>query len=221
MPLCKLEIIDAIIQPKVIVPEDAWLGSLKAFQPDPQQWVPRPLQKEVARGRCSAAAASILIGITGGETPIEDQLAALRLRVEELSAISPSTRRAPGSHEEEDPTMMSGGVGGPVNPSANAGSPYVRSGPTNDPVARRRADRAAEEDRRLALLRNQEEYDLLHARSPRVGSAARGRDHVSLADRTRRPYAVGPAERERRRREFDAGKLVAWLEESPRSLLQL
>ncbi|KEQ81402.1 hypothetical protein M438DRAFT_338177 [Aureobasidium pullulans EXF-150] len=149
MPLCKLEIIDAIIQPKVIVPEDAWLGSLKAFQPDPQQWVPRPLQKE---------------------------LAALRLRVEELSAISPSTRRAPGSHEEEDPTMMSGGVGGPVNPSANAGSPYVRSGPTNDPVARRRADRAAEEDRRLALLRNQEEYDLLHARSPRVGSAARGRD---------------------------------------------
>lgn len=58
MPLCKLEIIDAIIQPKVIVPEDAWLGSLKAFQPDPQQWVPRPLQKEVARGRCSAAAAS-------------------------------------------------------------------------------------------------------------------------------------------------------------------
>ncbi|THX10595.1 hypothetical protein D6D17_03844 [Aureobasidium pullulans] len=165
MPLCKLEIIDAIIQPKVIVPEDAWLGSLKAFQPDPQQWVPRPLQKEVARG-----------SITGGETPIEDQLAALSLRVEELSAISPSTRRAPGSHEEEDPTMMSGGVGGPVNPSANAGSPYVRSGPTNDPVARRRADRAAEEDRRLALLRNQEEYDLLHARSPRVGSAARGRD---------------------------------------------
>ncbi|CAD0055660.1 unnamed protein product [Aureobasidium pullulans] len=71
---------------------------------------------------------------------------------------------------------MSGGVGGPVNPSANAGSPYVCSGPTNDPVARRRADRAAEEDRRLALLRNQEEYDLLHARSPRVGSAARGRD---------------------------------------------
>ncbi|TIA48246.1 hypothetical protein D6C79_04207 [Aureobasidium pullulans] len=117
MPLCKLEIVDVIIQPEVIVPEDAWLGSLKTFQPDPQQW----------RG-C-------------GETPIEDQLAALRRRVEELSAISPSTRRAPGSHEEEDPTMMSGGAGGPVNPSANAGSPT-------------RADRAAEEDRRLALLRN-------------------------------------------------------------------
>lgn len=43
MPLCKIEVIDVIIQPEVIVPEDAWLGSLKAFQPDPQQWVPRPL----------------------------------------------------------------------------------------------------------------------------------------------------------------------------------
>ncbi|THX06183.1 hypothetical protein D6D13_06648 [Aureobasidium pullulans] len=70
---------------------------------------------------------------------------------------------------------MSGGAGGLVLPSANAGSPYVRSGATNDPVARMRADRAAEEDRRLALLRNQEEYDLLHSRSPRrrAGSAAR------------------------------------------------
>ncbi|THY90297.1 hypothetical protein D6C92_06815 [Aureobasidium pullulans] len=93
----------------------------------------------------------------------------------ELSAASPSTRRAPASHEVEDPTVMSGGASGLVLPSANTGSPYVRSGATNDPVARMRADRAAEEDRRLALLRNQEEYDLLHSRSPRrrAGSAAR------------------------------------------------
>ncbi|THX36577.1 hypothetical protein D6D10_06548 [Aureobasidium pullulans] len=75
---------------------------------------------------------------------------------------------------------MSGGAGSPVNPSSNASSPY--------------------------------EYDLLLRRSPRVGSASRGRDvaptytpeHISLADRTRRPYAVGPKECERRCREFEA-----------------
>lgn len=84
---------------------------------------------------------------------------------------------------------MSGGAGGLVLPSANAGSPYVRSGATNDPVARMRADRAAEEDRRLALLRNQEEYDLLHSRSPRrrAGSAARVRLHADIA-----PLAILP-----------------------------
>ncbi|THZ11983.1 hypothetical protein D6C91_08836 [Aureobasidium pullulans] len=110
-----------------------------------------------------------------GSARASRSIAALQRRVEELSAASPSTRRAPASHEVEDPTVMAGGVSGLVLPSANAGSPYVRSGATNDPVARMRADRAAEEDRRLALLRNQEEYDLLHSRSPRrrAGSAAR------------------------------------------------
>ncbi|THX23435.1 hypothetical protein D6D10_10318 [Aureobasidium pullulans] len=146
------------------------------------------------------------------ETPLEEQLAALRRRVEELSATSPSVRRTPAFRDEEDPTLMSGGAGGPVNPALNAGSPYVRPGPTNDLDARRRADRAAEEDRLAALERNQREYDLLRSRSPRLGSAGRGRDaarthtpeHISLADRTRRPYAVGPEEREQRRRDFEA-----------------
>jgi hypothetical protein len=49
---------------------------------------------------------------------------------------------------------MSGGAGGPVNPTLNASSPYVRPSPTNDLDARRRADRATEEDRLATLERN-------------------------------------------------------------------
>ncbi|THX72761.1 hypothetical protein D6D04_08900 [Aureobasidium pullulans] len=96
-------------------------------------------------------------------SPFEDLVTPTR-----RSRAAPASGSARGSRSHAP-------ASGLVLPSANAGSPYVRSGATNDPVARMRADRAAEEDRRLALLRNQEEYDLLHSRSPcrRAGSAAR------------------------------------------------
>lgn len=57
--------------------------------------------------------------------------------------------------------MMPGGTGGSAPASAAAGSPYVRAGPTNDPAARRHADRLAAEDHAAILLRNEDEYDLL------------------------------------------------------------
>jgi hypothetical protein len=49
---------------------------------------------------------------------------------------------------------MSRGTGGLVNPTSNAGSPYVYPGSTNDLNARKRADRATEEDRLTTLERN-------------------------------------------------------------------
>ncbi|THV79020.1 hypothetical protein D6D26_10490 [Aureobasidium pullulans] len=49
---------------------------------------------------------------------------------------------------------MSRGASGLVNPTLNASLPYVRPGPTNDLNARRRADRAIEEDRLATLERN-------------------------------------------------------------------
>ncbi|TIA04309.1 hypothetical protein D6C81_10620 [Aureobasidium pullulans] len=144
---------------------------------------------------------------TSSSTRTSRSLTTLRRRVKELSATSPSVRRAPISRDKEDPTLMSGGTSSLVNPASNASSLYVRPSPTNDPDARRRADRVTEEDRRTTL-----EYDLLRRRSPRISSASRGcnaartytPEHISLADYTRRPYVVGPKERERRRRDFKA-----------------
>jgi hypothetical protein len=49
---------------------------------------------------------------------------------------------------------MSRGTSGLVNPTSNASLPYVRPSPTNDLNARRRADRAIEEDRLTTLERN-------------------------------------------------------------------
>ncbi|THZ14680.1 hypothetical protein D6C91_07182 [Aureobasidium pullulans] len=123
-----------------------------------------------------------------------------------LADQSPSTRSAPAQHDDDDPTMMSGGLSGFAPASAAAGSPYVRAGPTDDPVARRRADRLAEEDRLASLRRNEEEYDLLSgassARRRRDTATPRSLERISLADRTRRPY--GPVSEERRRRERPA-----------------
>ncbi|THW98967.1 hypothetical protein D6D13_10399 [Aureobasidium pullulans] len=132
---------------------------------------------------------------TSSPTRSSRSLTALRRRVKELSAASPSVRRAPVSHNKDNPTLMSGGASSLVNPSSNASSLYVRPSPTNDPNARRRADRAAEEDRRTALLRNYRGRDAARTYTP---------EYISLADRTRRPYVVGPKERERRRRDFEA-----------------
>ncbi|THY27742.1 hypothetical protein D6C99_10599 [Aureobasidium pullulans] len=55
-------------------------------------------------------------------------------------------------------------------------------------------------------------YNLLRRRSPYLGSSSYGRNaaytytpkHISLANYTRRPYVVGPKERERRRYDFEA-----------------
>ncbi|THZ56187.1 hypothetical protein D6C85_10637 [Aureobasidium pullulans] len=102
---------------------------------------------------------------------------------------------------------MSRGTSSLVNPTSNASSLYVRPSPTNDLNARRRADRVAEEDYRTTL-----EYNLLRRRSLYLSSTSRGRNaartytpkHISLADRTYYPYVVGPKERERRRRNFEA-----------------
>ncbi|KEQ78306.1 hypothetical protein M438DRAFT_340813 [Aureobasidium pullulans EXF-150] len=63
-------------------------------------------------------------------------------------------RRIPTSRNKEDPTLMSRGASGLVNPTSNARLPYVRPGPTNDLDARRRADRATEKDRLATLERN-------------------------------------------------------------------
>ncbi|THW54793.1 hypothetical protein D6D19_10711, partial [Aureobasidium pullulans] len=134
-------------------------------------------------------------------------LTTLRRRIEELSAASPSVRRVPISRDKEDPTLMSRGASSLVNPASNASLLYVRPSPTNDPTTYRRANRVAEEDYYTTL-----EYDLLRRRSPRISSASRGRNatrtytpkYISLADRTRYPYAVGPKERERYRRDFKA-----------------
>ncbi|THY80143.1 hypothetical protein D6C92_10664 [Aureobasidium pullulans] len=76
---------------------------------------------------------------------------------------------------------MSRGAGSPVNPTLNASSLY-------------------------------REYDLLRRRSPRLGSTSYSRNaartytpkYISLANRTYRPYVVGPKEYERRRRDFKA-----------------
>ncbi|TIA42472.1 hypothetical protein D6C79_07022 [Aureobasidium pullulans] len=123
-----------------------------------------------------------------------------------LADQSPSTRSAPAQHDDDDPTMMSGGLSGSAPASAAAGSPYVRAGPTDDPVARRRADRLAEDDRLASLRRNEEEHDLLSgassARRRRDTATPRSPERMPLADRTRRPY--GPCSEERRRRERQA-----------------
>ncbi|CAD0050677.1 unnamed protein product, partial [Aureobasidium pullulans] len=111
-------------------------------------------------------------------------LTTLRRRVKELSATLPSVRRIPTFRDKEDPTLMSGGAGGPVTPTLNASSP-------------------------IFALR---EYDLLYYRSPRLDSTSRGRnaartytpEHILLANRTRRLYAVSPKERKQRRRNFEA-----------------
>ncbi|TIA44729.1 hypothetical protein D6C77_10792 [Aureobasidium pullulans] len=81
-------------------------------------------------------------------------LTTLRRRVKELSANSPSVRYIPTSCNKEDPTLMSRGAGGLVNPTSNASSPYVRPSPTNDLDTRRRADRATEKDYLATLERN-------------------------------------------------------------------
>ncbi|CAD0038488.1 unnamed protein product, partial [Aureobasidium pullulans] len=124
---------------------------------------------------------------TSRSTRTSYSLAILRRRIKELSATSPSVRRIPTFRDKEDPTLMSGGTGRLVNPTLNASSPYVRPSPTND-------------------------YNLLRGRSPRLSSTSRGRDatrtytpkHISLANRTRRLYAVSPKERKQRRRNFEA-----------------
>ncbi|THY84154.1 hypothetical protein D6C92_09385 [Aureobasidium pullulans] len=122
-------------------------------------------------------------------------LTVLRRRVKELLATSPSVRCVPTSRNKEDPTLMSRGAGSPVNPTSNASSLYVRPSPTNDPNARRRADRATEEDRLTTLERNYRGRNAARIYTP---------EHISLADRTRRPYVVGPKERKRRRCDFEA-----------------
>ncbi|TIA28076.1 hypothetical protein D6C78_10916 [Aureobasidium pullulans] len=91
---------------------------------------------------------------TSRSTRTSYSLTTLRRRVEELSATLPSVRRIPTFRNKEDPTLMSRGASGLVNPTSNARSPYVRPGPTNNLNARRRADRATEEDRLAALERN-------------------------------------------------------------------
>ncbi|THY37947.1 hypothetical protein D6C97_10563 [Aureobasidium pullulans] len=91
---------------------------------------------------------------TSRSTYTSRSLTTLRRRVKELLATLPSVRRIPTSRDKEDPTLMSGGASGPVTPTLNASSPYVRPSPTNDVKARRRADRAIEEDRLIALERN-------------------------------------------------------------------
>ncbi|THW55160.1 hypothetical protein D6D19_10699 [Aureobasidium pullulans] len=144
---------------------------------------------------------------TSSSTRTSRSLTTLRYRIKELLATSPSVRRVPISRDKEDPTLMSRGAGSLVNPALNASLLYVCPSPTNNPNARRRADRVTEEDRRTTL-----EYNLLRRRSPRISSASRGRNatrtytlkYISLADRTRRPYVVGPKERERYRRDFEA-----------------
>ncbi|THX19095.1 hypothetical protein D6D12_10771 [Aureobasidium pullulans] len=91
---------------------------------------------------------------TSRSTRTSRSLTALRRRVKELSATLPSVRYIPTFRNKEDPTLMSEGAGGPVNPTSNAGLPYVRPSPTNNLNARRRADYAAEEDRLTTLERN-------------------------------------------------------------------
>ncbi|THX19277.1 hypothetical protein D6D11_10771, partial [Aureobasidium pullulans] len=118
---------------------------------------------------------------TSRSTYTSRSLTTLRRRVKELSATLPSVRRIPSSRNKEDPTLMSRGTSRLVNPTSNASSPY-------------------------------REYDLLRYRSPYLDSTSYSRNaartytpkHILLANRTRRPYAVGPKERERRRRNFKA-----------------
>ncbi|THZ11986.1 hypothetical protein D6C89_10866 [Aureobasidium pullulans] len=102
---------------------------------------------------------------------------------------------------------MSRGTSSLVNSTSNASLLYVRLSPTNDPTTRRRANYVTKEDRYTTL-----EYDLLRYYSPYVSSTSYSRNatrtytpkHISLANRSCRPYAVGPKEYKRRRRDFEA-----------------
>ncbi|THW81415.1 hypothetical protein D6D15_10620 [Aureobasidium pullulans] len=108
-------------------------------------------------------------------------LTALRYRVKELSATSPSVRYIPTSYNKEDPTLMSRGAGGLVNLTLNASSPYTR---------RLRYGGELPRYPREKLARN-----AAYTYTP---------EHISLANRTRYLYVVSPKERKRRRRDFEA-----------------
>ncbi|THZ11931.1 hypothetical protein D6C90_10446, partial [Aureobasidium pullulans] len=120
-------------------------------------------------------------GIYGSGSRYEPSTLLLRRYVKELSATLPSVRRIPTSYNKEDPTLMSRGTSGPVNPTLNASSPY----------------------REYDLLRRRSPYLNFTSRG-RNATRTYTPKYISLANYTRRPYVVGPKERKRRYRDFKA-----------------